>query len=193
MLALVGLGNPSLNHKKNRHNVGFMFIDYIVRQNELGSFQKKFDSLIIQTKISSQPVLFIKPQTFMNRSGIAIAKIMRFYKLNMNNVIIFHYDLYLNLGIVKTKIGGGNGGHNGLKSIDENIGKNYRRIRIGIDHPGKKELVNKHVLGNFKNVEDIIIKSLIKNFTLQLENFIEYFNNSESIDLPSKIKLIEIK
>ena len=193
MLALVGLGNPSLNHKKNRHNVGFMFIDYIVRQNELGSFQKKFDSLIIQTKISSQPVLFIKPQTFMNRSGIAIAKIMRFYKLNMNNVIIFHDDLDINLGIVKTKIGGGNGGHNGLKSIDENIGKNYRRIRIGIDHPGKKELVNKHVLGNFKNVEDIIIKSLIKNFTLQLENFIEYFNNSESIDLPSKIKLIEIK
>jgi len=193
MLALVGLGNPSLNHKKNRHNVGFMFIDYIVRQNELGSFQKKFDSLIIQTKISSKPVLFIKPQTFMNRSGIAIAKIMRFYKLNMNNVIIFHDDLDINLGIVKTKIGGGNGGHNGLKSIDENIGKNYRRIRIGIDHPGKKELVNKHVLGNFKNAEDIIIKSLIKNFTLQLENFIEYFNNSESIDLPSKIKLIEIK
>ena len=102
MLALVGLGNPSLNHKKNRHNVGFMFIDYILRQNELGSFQKKFDSLIIQTKISSKPVLFIKPQTFMNRSGIAIAKIMRFYKLNMNNVIIFHDDLDINLGIVET-------------------------------------------------------------------------------------------
>ena len=193
MLALVGLGNPSLNHKKNRHNVGFMFIDYIVRQNELGSFQKKFDSLIIQTKIASKPILFIKPQTFMNRSGIALAKIMRFYKLNIENVIIFHDDLDISLGIVKTKIGGGNGGHNGLKSIDDNIGKNYRRIRIGIDHPGKKELVNKHVLGNFKNTEKIVIQSIIKNFTLQLETFIEYFNNGESIDLPSLIKLIEIK
>jgi len=172
MLVLVGLGNPEAKYKLNRHNVGFMTIDSIVANYKLAPYKTKFQSQIITKKINDTPVIFSKPQTFMNLSGKSIGNILNFYKLKCENVIVIHDDLDLNLGIVKTKIGGSSGGHNGLKSLDSIIGKNYRRLRIGIGHPGDKTLVNNYVLGDFSKSENVIINILIKNISLNFDKII---------------------
>ena len=172
MLVLVGLGNPEAKYKLNRHNVGFMTIDSIVANYKLAPYKTKFQSQIITKKINNTPVIFSKPQTFMNLSGKSIGNILNFYKLKCENVIVIHDDLDLNLGTVKTKIGGSSGGHNGLKSLDSIIGKNYRRLRIGIGHPGDKTLVNNYVLGDFSKSENVIINILIKNISSNFDKII---------------------
>ncbi|MGY8975141.1 MAG: aminoacyl-tRNA hydrolase [Alphaproteobacteria bacterium] len=172
MLVLVGLGNPEAKYKLNRHNVGFMAIDSIVANYKLAPYKTKFQSQIVTKKINDTPVIFSKPQTFMNLSGKSIGNILNFYKLKCENVIVIHDDLDLNLGTVKTKIGGSSGGHNGLKSLDSIIGKNYRRLRIGIGHPGDKTLVNNYVLGDFSKSENVIINILIKNISLNFDKII---------------------
>lgn len=172
MLVLVGLGNPEAKYKLNRHNVGFMTIDSIVANYKLAPYKTKFQSQIVTKKINDTPVIFSKPQTFMNLSGKSIGNILNFYKLKCENVIVIHDDLDLNLGTVKTKIGGSSGGHNGLKSLDSIIGKNYRRLRIGIGHPGDKTLVNNYVLGDFSKSENVIINILIKNISLNFDKII---------------------
>ena len=172
MLVLVGLGNPEAKYKLNRHNVGFMTIDSIVANYKLAPYKTKFQSQIITKKINDTPVIFSKPQTFMNLSGKSIGNILNFYKLKCENVIVIHDDLDLNLGTVKTKIGGSSGGHNGLKSLDSIIGKNYRRLRIGIGHPGDKTLVNNYVLRDFSKSENVIINILIKNISLNFDKII---------------------
>ena len=173
MLVLVGLGNPEAKYKLNRHNVGFMAIDSIVESYKIASYKTKFQSFIATKKIKDTPIIFSKPQTFMNLSGKSIGNLLNFYKLNCENVIVIHDDLDLNVGIVKTKIGGGSGGHNGLKSLDSMIGKNYRRLRIGIGHPGDKNLVNNYVLGDFSKSQNIIINNLIKDITLNFDKIIK--------------------
>ena len=173
MLVLVGLGNPEAKYELNRHNVGFMAIDSIVASYKLAPYKTKFQSQIVTKKINDTPVIFSKPQTFMNLSGKSIGNILNFYKLKCENVIVIHDDLDLNLGTVKTKIGGGSGGHNGLKSLDSIIGKNYRRLRIGIGHPGDKTLVNNYVLGDFSKSENVIINILIKNISLNFDKIIK--------------------
>ena len=172
MLVLVGLGNPEAKYKLNRHNVGFMTIDSIVANYKLAPYKTKFQSQIITKKINDTPIIFSKPQTFMNLSGKSIGNILNFYKLKCENVIVIHDDLDLNLGTVKTKIGGSSGGHNGLKSLDSIIGKNYRRLRIGIGHPGDKTLVNNYVLGDFSKSENVIINILIKNISSNFDKII---------------------
>ena len=172
MLVLVGLGNPEAKYKLNRHNVGFMTIDSIVANYKLAPYKTKFQSQIVTKKINDTPVIFSKPQTFMNLSGKSIGNILNFYKLKCENVIVIHDDLDLNLGTVKTKIGGSSGGHNGLKSLDSIIGKNYRRLRIGIGHPGDKTLVNNYVLGDFSKSENVIINILIKNISSNFDKII---------------------
>jgi PTH1 family peptidyl-tRNA hydrolase len=172
VLVLVGLGNPEAKYKLNRHNVGFMTIDSIVANYKLAPYKTKFQSQIITKKINDTPIIFSKPQTFMNLSGKSIGNILNFYKLKCENVIVIHDDLDLNLGTVKTKIGGSSGGHNGLKSLDSIIGKNYRRLRIGIGHPGDKTLVNNYVLGDFSKSENVIINILIKNISLNFDKII---------------------
>ena len=173
MLVLVGLGNPEAKYKLNRHNVGFMAIDSIVARYKLAPYKTKFQSQIVTKKINDTPIIFSKPQTFMNLSGKSIGNILNFYKLKCENVIVIHDDLDLSVGTVKTKIGGGSGGHNGLKSLDSIIGKNYRRLRIGIGHPGDKNLVNNYVLGDFSKSENFIINTLIKNITLNFDKIIK--------------------
>ena len=173
MLVLVGLGNPEAKYKLNRHNVGFMAIDSIVARYKLAPYKTKFQSQLVTKKINDTPIIFSKPQTFMNLSGKSIGNILNFYKLKCENVIVIHDDLDLSVGTVKTKIGGGSGGHNGLKSLDSIIGKNYRRLRIGIGHPGDKTLVNNYVLGDFSKSEDVIINILIKNITLNFDKIIK--------------------
>ena len=187
MLVLVGLGNPEAKYKLNRHNVGFMAIDRIVKNYELGPYKTKFQSHIFTKKINSTPIIFSKPQTFMNLSGQSIGNILSFYKLKCENVIVIHDDLDLNIGIVKTKIGGGSGGHNGLKSLDSIIGKNYRRLRIGIGHPGDKNLVNNYVLGDFSKNENIIINEILKNITFNLANILKNINDNLSQFLAENI------
>ena len=172
MLVLVGLGNPEAKYKLNRHNVGFMTIDSIVARYKLAPYKTKFQSQLVTKKINDTPIIFSKPQTFMNLSGKSIGNILNFYKLKCENVIVIHDDLDLNLGTVKTKIGGSSGGHNGLKSLDSIIGKNYRRLRIGIGHPGDKTLVNNYVLGDFSKSENVIINILIKNISLNFDKII---------------------
>ena len=173
MLVLVGLGNPEAKYKLNRHNVGFMAIDSIVADYKLAPYKTKFQSQIVTKKINDTPVIFSKPQTFMNLSGKSIGNILNFYKLKCENVIVIHDDLDLSVGTVKTKIGGSSGGHNGLKSLDSIIGKNYRRLRIGIGHPGDKNLVNNYVLGDFSKSENVIINTLIKNISLNFDKIIK--------------------
>ncbi len=187
MLVLVGLGNPEAKYKLNRHNVGFMAIDRIVENYELGPYKTKFQSHIVTKKINATPIIFSKPQTFMNLSGQSIGNILNFYKLKCENVIVIHDDLDLNIGIVKTKIGGGSGGHNGLKSIDSIIGKNYRRLRIGIGHPGDKNLVSNYVLGDFSKNENIIINETLKNITFNLANILKNINDNLSQFLAENI------
>ena len=173
MLVLVGLGNPETKYSLNRHNVGFMAIDNLVESYKLGPYKKKFQSHIVTKKINNTPIIFAKPQTFMNLSGQSVCNILNFYKLECKNLIVIHDDLDLNIGIVKTKIGGSSGGHNGLKNLDSIVGKNYRRLRIGIGHPGNKNLVNNHVLGDFSKNENIIISNIINNITLNLDKIIK--------------------
>ncbi len=154
MLLLTGLGNPGDKYARHRHNVGFMAVDAIADANGFGPARKKFRSEIREGVIAGEKAIAIKPQTYMNESGQAVGEAMRFYKLSPADVIVFHDELDLAAGKIKVKCGGGNAGHNGLKSIDAHIGNAFRRVRVGIGHPGDKSRVTGHVLGDFAKADD---------------------------------------
>jgi PTH1 family peptidyl-tRNA hydrolase len=149
MLLLVGLGNPGSGYAKNRHNVGFMALDLIGRALEASAWKAKFQGQIAEARLGDDKVILLKPETFMNLSGQSVGEAARFYKIDPQDVIVFHDELDVQGGKMRIKIGGGHGGHNGLRSIDAAIGQNYKRVRIGIGHPGDKALVHGHVLGDF--------------------------------------------
>ena len=153
MLLIVGLGNPGSQYARNRHNVGFMAADAIARRHSFSGFSKKFRGEIAEGTLAGEKALVIKPMTFMNLSGDSVGEAMRFYKLKPADIIVIHDELDLAPGKLKLKTGGGNGGHNGLKSIDAHCGKDYKRLRIGIGHPGHKDRVNPHVLGDFAKAD----------------------------------------
>lgn len=163
MLLFSGLGNPGQKFKNNRHNIGFILIDEISDKCE---FKKKFKGLFGENQIGQIKSYFLKPMTFMNLSGESLLEIKQFFKLKNENIFIIHDDLDLEMGKVKVKNGGSNAGHNGLESISSKIGNDYNRLRIGIGHPGQKDLVDKYVLSNFKSDEyDLILKTItsVKN------------------------------
>jgi len=149
MLLFAGLGNPGAQYQNNRHNVGFMAADAIARRHSFSPWTKKFKGLISEGNIAGEKIILIKPLTFMNLSGQSVGEAMRFYKLAPSDLTVFYDELDLAAGKVRVKIGGGAGGHNGIRSIDQHIAKDYRRVRIGIGHPGVKEMVHGHVLGDF--------------------------------------------
>ena len=149
MIIIAGLGNPGPKYANNRHNAGFMAADAIASRHSFSPWSRKFHGEIATGTIAGERVLLLKPQTFMNLSGQAVGEAMRFHKLTPAEVIVLYDELDLAPGKVRVKTGGGAGGHNGIKSIDAHIGKEYRRVRIGIGHPGVKELVHAHVLGDF--------------------------------------------
>ena len=151
----VGLGNPGTQYALHRHNVGFMAADIIAEAHNFSPWSKKFRSLIAEGRIGANRVLLLKPQTFMNDSGDAVQQALRFCKLDMDALTVFHDELDLAPFKVKVKIGGGSAGHNGLRSIDASLGPDFRRVRIGIGHPGpgRKDLVTPHVLGNYPKAE----------------------------------------
>jgi len=151
----VGLGNPGAKYALQRHNVGFMATDILAEAHEFSPWSKKFRSLIAEGRIDRQRILLMKPQTFMNDSGDAVQQAMHFYKLGVDDLTVFHDELDLAPFKVKVKQGGGTAGHNGLRSIDASLGPDFRRVRIGIGHPGpgRKDLVTPHVLSNYAKAE----------------------------------------
>ena len=153
MLLLVGLGNPGPKYEQNRHNIGFMAVDEIVRRHSFTSFKAKFQGLIAYGTLEGDKGLVLKPTTFMNESGRSVGEAMRFYKLSPNDVVVLHDELDLALGKVRARAGGGLAGHNGLRSIAQYIGPDFRRVRIGIGHPGDKARVHGHVLSDFSKSE----------------------------------------
>lgn len=149
----VGLGNPGPQYAMNRHNVGFITLDVIGEIHGFGPIQKKFAGWTQDGRIDGERVILLKPATFMNESGRAVAEAMRFFKLEMDALTVFHDELDLPPFKVKVKMGGGTAGHNGLRSIDKHLGPEFRRIRLGIGHPGHKDRVTSYVLGNYTKSE----------------------------------------
>jgi PTH1 family peptidyl-tRNA hydrolase len=149
----VGLGNPGPRYALHRHNVGFMAVDVIADMHDFGPVQKKFQGWLQEGRIGSDKILLLKPATFMNESGRAVGEAMRFYKLELAALTVFHDELDLAPFKVKVKQGGGHAGHNGLRSIDQHLGADFRRVRLGIGHPGHKDRVSGYVLGNYAKAE----------------------------------------
>ena len=168
MLLLVGLGNPNPNNSNNRHNVGFLVIDAINEKFKLSKQKPKFKGLLTTGKIDEQKVFAIKPLTFMNSSGICIKELIEYFKIDVKDVFVFHDDMDIDIGKVKVKFGGRNAGHNGIDSLDKNIGKNYSRVRIGIGRPKKNSTGTDHVLDNFSNDEKGNVEEVTKNITESL-------------------------
>ena len=153
MLLFVGLGNPGSRYAGNRHNIGFMVVEAIAQRHNLGPWRKRFQGATAEGPIGSERVLLLLPGTYMNESGRAVAEAAHFYKLDVGQVVVFHDEIDLAPAKVRVKVGGGVAGHNGLRSITAHIGNDYRRVRIGVGHPGVKELVHAHVLSDFAKSE----------------------------------------
>ena len=153
MLIWAGLGNPGAQYALHRHNVGFMAVDTIAEMHRFGPWQKKFRSLVSEGRIGGHKLLLLKPQTYMNDSGDAVQQALRFYKIDLGALTVFHDELDLAPFKIKVKQGGGTAGHNGLRAIDAALGPDFRRVRIGIGHPGHKDKVTPHVLGNYAKRE----------------------------------------
>ena len=149
----VGLGNPGPQYALHRHNVGFMALDTIAEVHDFGLVQKKFQGWVQDGRIGSARIMLLKPATFMNESGRAVSEALRFYKLGPDDLTVFHDELDLAPFKVKVKQGGGIAGHNGLRSIDQHIGSDFQRVRLGIGHPGHKDRVTGYVLGNYAKAE----------------------------------------
>jgi len=150
MLLIVGLGNPGADYARHRHNIGFMALDALAEAYGFTAWRSKYASEIAEGQLGSTKVMLQKPQTFMNRSGIAVAQAANFYKLGLDDLLVLHDELDLAPGKVRIKAGGGVAGHNGLRSIAASVGsKDFKRVRLGIGHPGDKARVTGHVLGNF--------------------------------------------
>ena len=149
----VGLGNPGAQYALHRHNVGFMAADTIAEVHGFGAVQKKFQGWLQEGRVGGVKVLLLKPATFMNESGRAVSEALRFYKLGTEALTVFHDELDLAPFKIKVRMGGGLAGHNGLRSIDQHLGPDFRRVRIGIGHPGHKDRVSGYVLGNYAKAE----------------------------------------
>jgi PTH1 family peptidyl-tRNA hydrolase len=161
MKLLVGLGNPGPQYAGNRHNIGFMALDAIARANGITQYRTKHGGMLAEGSIGGEKVILLKPQTFMNRSGDSVQQVAQFYKIAPADIIVLYDELDLAPGKVRVKVGGGNGGHNGLRSIDPQVGLDYKRVRLGIGHPGK-EFVTHHVLGDFAKADQVWLDPLLE-------------------------------
>ena len=173
MFLFVGLGNPTPNSENNRHNIGFKIIDAINSKFKLSKQKPKFKGLLTTGNISEKKVYAIKPLTFMNNSGICIRELIEYFKIEAENIIVFHDDLDIDFGKIKTKFGGSSAGHNGIESIDKFIGKDYSRVRIGIGKPNDKIAVSDYVLKDFDDDEKQQLETLKNNITENLAILID--------------------
>tara|TARA_Y100001970_G_C14097247_1_gene783406 strand:+ start:392 stop:946 length:555 start_codon:yes stop_codon:yes gene_type:complete len=180
MILFVGLGNPTPDSQNNRHNIGFRIIDAINQNFSLSKQKPKFKGLLTMGSIGSQKVYAIKPLTFMNNSGTCIRELIEYFKIESTDIIVFHDDLDIEFGKIKAKFGGADAGHNGIKSLDKFIGKDYSRVRIGIGKPEKNK-VNDFVLSDFNEEEKVkleeISKKIIESLNLLLEKKLEIFSS----------------
>ncbi|MBV8963595.1 MAG: aminoacyl-tRNA hydrolase [Hyphomicrobiales bacterium] len=161
MQILVGLGNPGSRYAGNRHNIGFMVLDAIAREHRAAPWRRRFQSEAAEAVIGGERALLLKPQTYMNDSGRAVGEAARFFKTGLEAITVFHDELDLKEGKLRVKMGGGNAGHNGLRSISAHLGNEYRRVRLGIGHPGDKNLVYPYVLSDFFKEEWPWVKDLV--------------------------------
>ncbi len=160
MILFVGLGNPGRAYAGNRHNIGFMAVEAIARAASAPAFRARFQGLASEAALAGERVVLLLPHTFMNESGRAVGEAARYLKIEPKDIVVFHDELDLPPGKVRVKMGGGNAGHNGLKSITAHIGNDYRRVRIGIGHPGDRALVHNYVLGDFAKADAPWIEAL---------------------------------
>jgi peptidyl-tRNA hydrolase, PTH1 family len=181
MLVIAGLGNPGQRHQRNRHNIGFMALAAIASAHRVGPFRTRFSGLAAEGVIASKRVLLLAPQTFMNESGRSVGEALRFHKLDASQIIVIHDELDLAPAKVRVKIGGGNAGHNGLRSITAHVGNDYRRVRLGIGHPGDKSLVHNFVLSDFGKAEmgwvDAVCRAVAEAAPLLVEGQDASFQN----------------
>ncbi|MDX5365578.1 MAG: aminoacyl-tRNA hydrolase [Alphaproteobacteria bacterium] len=161
MILLVGLGNPGEKYARNRHNIGFMAADAIVRRHSFSPPRARFQGIVCEGMLAGEKTIVLKPTTYMNESGRAVGEAMRFYKLAPADVVVFYDELDLEPGKVRMKTGGGAAGHNGIRSIAAHIGPEFRRVRIGIGHPGAKERVLGHVLGDFSKADAAWVEPML--------------------------------
>lgn len=161
MILLVGLGNPGEKYARHRHNVGFMAVDEIIRRHSFGPERSRFQGLVCEGRLGGDKALVLKPQTYMNESGRAVGEAMRFYKLTPDDVVVIHDELDLPAAKIRIKKGGGAAGNNGIKSIAQHIGPDFRRVRIGIGHPGESARVHGHVLGDFSKQDQAWLDPLL--------------------------------
>ena len=182
MLLFVGLGNPTPDSKNNRHNIGFKIIDAINQKFGLSKQKPKFKGLLTTGNIGNTKVYAIKPLTFMNNSGICIRELIEYFKMDAEDVIVFHDDLDVDLGKIKAKFGGSSAGHNGIESIDKFIGKEYARVRIGIGKPDSKISISDYVLNDFNDEEkeklDNITENIVKSLNILLDKKLELFSST---------------
>ena len=161
----VGLGNPGAKYEMNRHNIGFMAVDRIAADHGFAPFRSKFQGALSEGRLGSEKVLLLKPETFMNKSGQSVGEAMRFYKLAPEDVTVFHDELDLAPAKLRVKQGGGHAGHNGLRSIHSHIGESYRRIRLGVGHPGHKDRVAGYVLSDFAKADRDWLEELLRGIS----------------------------
>ena len=182
MFLIVGLGNPGKEYENTRHNAGFMTVDALADEYGVGAFKSKFDGVISEGNIDGEKVYLLKPYTYMNLSGNSVVKVANFYKILPQNIVVIHDDMDLPIGKLKAKIGGGAGGHNGLKSIDAAITPNYNRIRIGVGHAKDKgnDVVN-YVLSAFskedRKVLDNAIEIIAKTIDVLIKKGVGEYSN----------------
>lgn len=160
MLLFVGLGNPGRQYAKNRHNIGFMALEAIARRNGFATARARFQGLVSEGNIGGEKVLLLQPQTYMNESGRSVGEAARFHKIPVGDIIVFHDELDLAPAKCRIKVGGGVAGHNGLRSITAHVGNDYKRVRMGIGHPGDKALVHGYVLNDFGKSEEPWVEAL---------------------------------
>ena len=173
MRLLVGLGNPGREYANNRHNIGFMALDEIVRRHGFAPWKRRFQGHFADGRIGATRVLALKPATYMNESGRAVGEAARFFKLTPDRVIVIYDEIDLTPGKVRVKRGGGAGGHNGIRSIDAHLGKDYWRVRLGVGHPGDKDRVRGHVLKDFAKTDQAWLDKLLDAVCDELPRLIE--------------------
>lgn len=182
---VAGLGNPGASYQNNRHNIGFIALDEIAKGLDLASWRQGFSGQWTETVFQKKKILLLKPQTYMNLSGKSVAACANFYKIKPEEILVIYDELDLAPGRIKIKQNGGNGGHNGIRSIEEHLGKNFHRMRIGIGHPGSKEQVSGYVLSNFSAAEAQFNEKLLTevglNFTHLLTGKFDLFMNNIAV------------
>ena len=190
MLLLVGLGNPGPQYAGNRHNIGFMAVQAIARRHDIKPWRRKFQGVAVEGVISGERLQLLLPGTYMNESGRAVQEAASFYKLEPKDVVVFHDEAELPPGKVRLKAGGGNAGHNGLRSITEHIGNDYRRVRMGVGHPGDKNMMESYVLRDFGKDEwpwvEALCDVVADNVALLIEGKDSTFQNRVHLAMTAK-------